>query len=105
MAAGFLLLSLAAIDVTIAGSHASGNESTLESPAGEPVASFPSKDDQAATLSGNEPVQAADGTAPNGDRATERPNTSTKRDSPEVIAAAAASKTPNSGQGASQTRK
>ena len=105
LAAGVLLLSEAAIDVTVAGSHSPPSENTLGTSAGEAAGGFVSNNDQTAAVFAEGETPKPVNAAPGSDRATEAVDIRTGGNSPADIAAASAGEVRNPEPGASDSSK
>jgi hypothetical protein len=105
LAAGVLLLSEAAIDVTVAGSHSPPSENTLATPAGEAAGGFVSTNDQTAAVVAEDETPKPLNAAPGNDRATEAVDIRTGGNSPGDIAAVSAGEVRTPEPGASDSSK
>src|SRR5881275_773984 len=95
LAAGILLLSEAAIDVTIAGSHSPPSENTLGTSAGDAAGGFVSNNDQTAAVFAEGETPKPVNAAPGSDRVTEAIDIRAGGNSPADIAAASAGEVRN----------
>jgi hypothetical protein len=105
LAAGVLLLSEAAIDVTVAGSHSPPSENTLGSSAGDAAGGFVSNNDQTAAVFAAGETPKPVNAAPGSDRATQAIDIRTGGNSPGDIAAVSAGEFRNPEPGASDGSK
>jgi hypothetical protein len=105
LAAGVLLLSEAAIDVTVAGSHSPPSENTLGTSAGEAAGGFVSNNDQTAAVFAEGETPRPVNAAPDSDRTTEAVDIRTGGNSPGDIAAVSAGEVRHPESGASDSAK